>query len=978
LIEVAAGIKEYNDKKDVAMGELQKVEEKINNTKLILSERAGFLSELEKEKNDAERYTQLSTSIKQANYTLLKIREKEIESKYTESINQIRERSGTKQKLDETVSGLDLEISKATNERDRLSKGLNAKSTEMGSTSRYLEEVNKNIAINTTQLSSTNESIKGLKERALQLQTESKKLKAKEKENAETLKKLGFEIEVKGKNLPEHIFTTEDNKEAATLTERFNTNYAKVEELESKLIAASSNYTQFTSEYESLSRAIMEMHQSMNEQGAKRSSLTSTIKSSKEKLLSFEKSKSEVERDITKENETLKALNARLDALNVENINLREALVHAGRDSPKIGDTLKKEISKGFHGKAQDICTYDDKYAPAVESAAGARFNYLVVDSIDVANDAIGILKEKKLGRASFIPINELVVRETKGPSGLKPLLDYIKFDKKYDKVFSYIFANTYLVSNIKEAQKLGVGTSRFVTIDGDIVEPSGIVSGGSMRPVQSAYTIESRLKKLDAERKETFEKINETNATLEAIRKKIGAYQTDIINYEIELKHALAGENDANRIMDSLDESVKKSELTIKVLKEKIEIAKVEKERAETSIKLLRDENMKFRGTLDVLLSAKGKTAKSKDEADKIKVMRTEVENLKLNGASITKENEMLKSRMEELDKEIKECTLNANNLKSKTEQLETDVKSLNKQKEELKTTLETHDKKTSGMFKELQAIDDKIAKLGMEKGKLSAELDKINGILIETEGRKAQMQTRLSDIKAELVSYTNMEMILNSKSEELEKQLIISKDTLEKLGVVNLKAPEMYEAKKKDVEDAQGKMETLENEKNSIMSMIEQIDTKKLGVFTDTLNTVNENFKKLYGYIFDGSANLYLREPKDPFNTGLEISIEINKKKHNPDLLSGGQKSLIAIMLVFAIQMRVPMSFYIFDEIDIALDKDNSKKLSKLIKELSQKSQFIVVSHNDTLIAAADTAVGVVNKANESQVVGVQLASK
>ncbi|MFI5412370.1 MAG: AAA family ATPase, partial [Candidatus Micrarchaeales archaeon] len=372
------------------------------------------------------------------------------------------------------------------------------------------------------------------------------------------------------------------------------------------------------------------------------------------------------------------------------------------------------------------------------------------------------------------------------------------------------------------------------------------------------------------------------------------------------------------------------------------------------------------------------GRAAKSKEEAIKLKSIRDEVENLKIGIASISKENDMLKARNEELDLEIKDGQSNLNNINGKISQLNKEIDGLNKQKSELQVALESHDKKTAGMFKEIQNFDDKISKLGFEKGKLSSELEKITRDLIEQESRKTQMQTRLNDIKAELISYVKTEMLENAKVDELEKQLIIAKDEIERLGPVNLKAPEVYELKKKDVEEAQGKMETLENEKNSILSMIEQIETKKLGVFNETLSAVNENFQKLYSYVFDGSASLYLQNPKEPFNSGLDVNVVIREKKHNPDQLSGGQKSLITLILVFAIQMRMPMSFYVFDEIDIALDKENSKKLSKLIKEMSEKSQFIVVSHNDSLIAAADTAIGVVNKVNESQVVGVQLASK
>ena len=204
------------------------------------------------------------------------------------------------------------------------------------------------------------------------------------------------------------------------------------------------------------------------------------------------------------------------------------------------------------------------------------------------------------------------------------------------------------------------------------------------------------------------------------------------------------------------------------------------------------------------------------------------------------------------------------------------------------------------------------------------------------------------------------------------------MAKSDIEKLGSVNLKAPEIYESKRQDVEMARQKLQTLSSEKGSVIAMINEIESKKLNIFVETLKTVNENFKSLYGNIFEGSAYLYLEKPKDPFNSGLLIHItSATNRERSSEQLSGGEKSLLMLMLIFAIQMRNPMSFYIFDEIDASLDKENSKKLARLMKELGKRSQVIMVSHNDSLITAADTAIGVVRRNDESQVVGLQLTA-
>ncbi len=978
MIDVAAGIKEFNDKKDTALKELEKVEIKIRESRLLMGERSSFLEELEKDKAAAEKYLELTSSIKQMQYTILKLREKEVETDLIGTAAQLTSKTDAEHDLEKQMSSLSLEITAQMNEKDKLSKVLSAKYAELGSTNGRIGEVNKNIAVNDNEINSTSEGIKAHRERMEYLNGEIKKNKLKEKENKELIKKYLFEAEVKGKGLPDMIGSGSD-KETASLNERFDSNYKKMAELEQKHLAASTEHSRLTSEYESMGRDILEIHKSMNEYGSKRTTLTNNIKSSKDALSNLQKTKEQVSADFAKETAKLKELNEIMDALNTEQLNLREQLARAGRESGISAESIKKELGSSFHGRVQDICTYDDKYALAVQAAAGGRFSYFVVDSIDSANKAIAILKAKKLGRASFIPMKEVSTKENKPTiAGAKPIIDHISFEGKYQKVFSYVLANTYLVNDIKEAQKLGVGLVRYVTLDGDILEPSGIVTGGSVKLALSVPALENKLKKIEVDRKSTIEKMNDANATLEMIRKKAGNYDAEITNYEIELRHSLASENDANRNMDALNEKIKAYEAIAKDHKDKIETLKVEKEREETSIKLLKEENESIREKINSAISDMAKGTKSKEVAEKIKTLRDEVDKLKLNAATTTKENEMICGIIENLENEIKEHTHALGVLNEKHAQLEKNLVALNKEKSELLAEIESHDKKSKGMFKELQVLDEKLEKSGKEKGKLEINHDKVSREVMELENKKSQLQTRLSDIKAELLIYPKIDMIAGFDAVELENKMTVAKVDLERLGNVNLKAPEMYEVRKRDVEEAQKKMETLENEKVSIMSMIEQIEAKKLGVFMETLDVVGKNFEQLFSYIFEGSTKLYLSNPKDPFNSGLQIDIHLGNKKHNLDLMSGGQKSLIALMLLFAIQMRTPMSFYVFDEIDVALDKDNSKKLSKLIKELSQKSQFIVVSHNDSLIAAADTAIGVVHNSSESQVVGVQLVGK
>jgi chromosome segregation protein len=210
------------------------------------------------------------------------------------------------------------------------------------------------------------------------------------------------------------------------------------------------------------------------------------------------------------------------------------------------------------------------------------------------------------------------------------------------------------------------------------------------------------------------------------------------------------------------------------------------------------------------------------------------------------------------------------------------------------------------------------------------------------------------------------------------MERESSMLSEKINELGNVNLKAPAIYEEKKKDVEEVEEKVNTLEQERLAVLKMIEEIDAKKYSIFIDTFNQVSKNFTKLYSYIFDDKAEIYISDEKDPFNSELRIRVRTkNNAQKRAESMSGGERSMLILMLVFAIHMYKPSTLYIFDEIDSALDKENSKKLSQLIKQLSSESQFIVVSHNDTLISNADTAIGVAKVNEESKIFGLQVSS-
>ena len=207
--------------------------------------------------------------------------------------------------------------------------------------------------------------------------------------------------------------------------------------------------------------------------------------------------------------------------------------------------------------------------------------------------------------------------------------------------------------------------------------------------------------------------------------------------------------------------------------------------------------------------------------------------------------------------------------------------------------------------------------------------------------------------------------------KSKELEQDIA-------SLGPINMKALELFEEKTREFLQHKERLQQLENERKAVLVLIEEIEGRKKDTFMRSFLGVNENFQTLFKQIFDGEGTLVLENSEDPFAGGLTMQVRLeNKEVKYLELMSGGEKSLLALIFIFALQGLNKSSVYILDEADAALDEENSRKLSELLKALARETQFIVVTHNETVYRNADCLVGVAMAGREgSKLVEVKLS--
>ena len=257
---------------------------------------------------------------------------------------------------------------------------------------------------------------------------------------------------------------------------------------------------------------------------------------------------------------------------------------------------------------------------------------------------------------------------------------------------------------------------------------------------------------------------------------------------------------------------------------------------------------------------------------------------------------------------------------------------------------------------MEEIQSDDEKIIR---KEEQINTFEIKINNVSI----KKAELAGELSGLQEEFSQYSDVQLIEGAAEDQLKGEISRFERLVIEMGNVNLKALEIYGDVEKQYNELLDKKEKLGKEKDDVLAMIGEIEGRKKDLFMNSFTALNQNFSNIFSQLSTkGEARLVIENEENPFEAGVRIRVRLTGDKFlDIRSLSGGEKTLTALALIFAIQESEPGAFYVFDEVDAALDKRNSEKLAKLIKKYSERAQYIVISHNDALMAEGETLYGV-----------------
>ncbi len=1002
LIEEVSGISIYEEKKQKAINQLEKVEERLKEAEIVLAERKTYLKELKKDHDQAKRFKETGDKISQSKASLLKIqidkKEKEKQElnsnlektkeelrKINDKINQLKQQNIEKKQEIENIS-TEIEekgeVEQVTLNKDieTLKIDLTKKHSRIETLTSELNKIEKRRQDLNTSLKDTDQKIQALKE---EKQETEKKKQDTEKQKQELTEKISIfrdknklqELADVEKNIEEIDKTAEElQKEIHSLREEqhnlirqkdllehqantIDDQIKKVEEVEKE---HKKEIEQLKSRRDQFKKTTLELNKSLNED----SSLAVQIDTKRTKL--------------SQSREELAKLQARHTTI---------------RETTKSDTAIKKILDKkspGIYGTISDLGEVNSKYSLALEIAAGNRIKSIVVENEKIAAEQINYLKQNRLGTASFIPLSKINTKplsedakklsKAKGCHGLA--IDLVEFNPKFKKAFQYVFTNTLIIDNIDVARRLGIGKSRMVTLDGDMAEISGVMHGGYRKKRQGlGFTekevtadldkceeeiaeLENTVQVLENRRKENEEnitKLRQDKANLEGdilkVEKTLHLEPTDLEMSKTK-KQELA--SNSKKLEKQIDEII----TTISEKNKELANNRIEKQTLKSKTAQLRDPEL-----LAELAAFEEKRNQINEDLAK---MNGELKNIDLQINTIhLKEQEKVHQILKQIEKEEDEFKTEIEYIQKETEEKKQQLK----KKEEIAKDFHS---KFKALFEKRSNISEEISK---NENTISNRIDDSRKIEIRQNTltlKHAESASELAGLQQEFQQYEGVQLLANRTEEQLRYEINKFEKMKSEIGTVNMRALEIYDNVEREYGTLLEKKETLVGEKDDVVKMMEEIEEKKKDLFMKNFEVVNNGFKSIFSQLTTkGEATLELENKQNPFEGGLGVKVRITGQKFlDIRSLSGGEKTLTALAFIFSIQEHEPASFYVLDEVDAALDKRNSEKLAKLVAKYSEKAQYIIISHNDGVISTASTLYGVsMNEDGISKVVSLKV---
>lgn len=671
-----------------------------------------------------------------------------------------------------------------------------------------------------------------------------------------------------------------------------------------------------------------------------------------------------------------------------------ESLKNIAERYDGYGNSIRKVMEQkasnpGLLGVVSDLIQVEKKYETAIETALGGNIQNIVTEDESTAKKMIGFLKQNRLGRATFLPLTSV---SAKGNPKNETLLDeegvlgianrLVKCDKKYDEVAAYLLGRVLVVDTIDHAIALAKKNHyslHIVTLEGEYLSPGGSMTGGAFKNSSNLLArkreIEELEQKVDSIRKELSELKNRREDIRTAI--ELNADELDQVKEELQQKYLV--QNTAKMNVDRAKQQRNESEAVFTGLMG-------EKQQIEQQIEEI-DNNKKQ--ILDEIEYSKKREQEINEEANAFQKILEEqakleneasqkLSNIQLETANIKQKVEFAQVNIDRINGEVEKFDAERADLLENAAQSKEDAKKKQQDIEEIKKTIaasgESHGKLEEelresvakkeqmsadyrGFFQKQEEISKRCNDLDKEIFRLNNQREKLK--------EAGEYQTNYLWEEYELTPHAALELQNDIYDDltALKKMVAEVKDEIRKLGDVNVNAIEEYKEVSERYQFLKGQHDDLVEAEQTLVGIIEDLDSGMRKQFSEKFAEIQKEFDASFKHLFGGGhGTLELVEDEDILECGIRIIAQPpGKKLQNMMQLSGGEKALTAIALLFAIQALKPSPFCLLDEIEAALDDSNVTRFASYLNKLTKNTQFIVITHRRGTMAAADRLYGI-----------------
>ncbi len=1020
IIDELAGVAEFDRKIEKTKETLEEVREREERCQIIETELKRSLERLAADKVKAEKYKKLK--------------------------QQIQEKQGWEtvlswKLLQQKISRLNTQISAGEQEEQKLNQGINELAEKIRENTTKLEDLNRQVkALGEDEQLTVASQLATQKAQRNQRQQKQQELDNLIQQTEQAIRETETIITQQQQNLSQ---LTQDNNSLQQetlplLKEQRDRTYHTLEMVRKQAASIAEASDAWVQEQAKLSRQISTLQDTLNPQLTQQAQLTERYQQLQNNITDETQQLETIDTELNTQQEEFKQLSLPYE----EKIQqLAQQLSTAEQDKSILEETqtrLDKEYREkqrqldrseasqqaqqeaqgtyatqlilnsdlpGVCGLVAQLGQVKPTYQLALEIAAGSRLGYVVVEDDTIAAAGIKLLKQAKAGRATFLPLTKIRPYRGQNNNSLRHAQGFIDLAvnlvlcrPEHEKIFSYVFGNTVVFETLNDARH-HLGKQRIVTLEGDLLETSGSMTGGS-RPKRSSIRFGTLVQGESQEIKSLKQRLTDLEELLSRNLEKLQRKSEQIKQLSQELTEVRQSGREQQLKRQQLDKEIQRLNGQQEKLSLQVSRHKQEAETLDSQLKILAAEIPPLTTELQQKQERLRKLEESHTHSEwqeiqtLIKSQETQLQE---------RENELRlgENKLQEINRQLSSLEEKIKENQDKLEAQKSNIIKLNNEKINVKQQLETINDKISNLETLLEELTQKLGETKKERDyteeqlktvqknyqqkiwnleKLQTTQQERKETLITLEEEQENQQNELPDPLPDVPLLSEIDETttdLTPHIEQLSQEIRNGQKRLEAMEPVNMLALEEHQKTEERLNELTEKLTTIQGERTELLLRIENFTTLRFKSFKESFDAVNENFQNIFATLSQGDGYLQLENEEDPFQGGLNlVAHPKGKPVQRLSSMSGGEKSLTALSFIFALQRYRPSPFYAFDEVDMFLDGANVERLSKMIQQQAQQAQFIVVSLRRPMIEASQRTIGVTQaRGAYTQVLGIKI---